>query len=166
MNDISVIRPNTSHAGAIGEICTIGWRQTVAGKLSEEYKQKNIEFWYTPNRVASDIEKGQYSYVALIDSEVVGVIGGAMTGEQVGEIFVLYVHENCRYKGIGRKLLQALTDEQMERGVREQWVSVQEDNQLGIPFYESRGFIYQKKRITVTDTEENQVSLRYMRKLS
>jgi len=59
-----------------------------------------------------------------------------------------------------------LTEEQLERGAKKQWVSVQEDNQLGIPFYESRGFIYQKKRTTVTDTGENQISLRYMKKLS
>jgi len=106
LSDISIMKPNLTHAEAIGEICRAGWKQTVKGKLSEKYQKKNAEFWYTPSRVASDIEKDRYSYVALIDSEVVGVIGGAMTSEDTGEIFVLYVDENCRYKGIGKNFLK------------------------------------------------------------
>ncbi|MFZ3579477.1 GNAT family N-acetyltransferase [Virgibacillus sp. DJP39] len=46
------------------------------------------------------------------------------------EIYVLYVDETYRYKGIGRKLLEALTLQQMNKGATEQWVSVQEGNQL------------------------------------
>ena len=83
----------------------------------------------------------------------------------MGEIFVLYVNEEHRYKGIGRELLQALTEDQIESDVRDQWVSVQEDNSLGIPFYEARGFVSQSKKTTVTETGEIQISLRYMRQL-
>lgn len=45
MADISIVKPTISQAEAIGDICARGWRQTVAGKLSEAYQQQNIQFW-------------------------------------------------------------------------------------------------------------------------
>ncbi|QDP39390.1 GNAT family N-acetyltransferase [Radiobacillus deserti] len=161
--NISIERPQPNQAEAIAEICSIGWKQTVEGKLSKEYQSQNVKFWYNQEKILNDIEAGSYTHVAIVHSKVVGVIGGAMTAPEIGEVFVLYVDETYRYKGIGRLLLAALTEQQKEQGAKEQWVSVQEDNQRGIPFYEARGFTFQRKKITKTDTGEEQVSLRYFR---
>ncbi|ASN06410.1 GNAT family N-acetyltransferase [Virgibacillus necropolis] len=164
--NLSIVKPHTKHTEAIVAICAAGWRQTVEGKLSEEYQLKNVDFWYNYERVYSDIEAGFYTHVALINSEIVGVIGGAITGPSVGEIFVLYVDEAHRYNGIGRLLLEAITGQQKDSGASEQWVSVQEGNKHGIPFYEARVFLYREKKITSTDTGEKQVSLRYSRRIN
>lgn len=163
--DVAIIKPQTKHAEAIAAICAAGWRQTVEGVLSKAYQQQNVEFWYNIERVSNDILKGAYTHVALIDSEVAGVIGGGMTGPGMSEIFMFYVDERYRYQGVGRRLLEALTQEQMNQGASKQWVSVQEGNQLGIPFYEARAFVYQEKRVTSIETGEEQVSLRYRRHL-
>ncbi|MCM3587450.1 GNAT family N-acetyltransferase [Mesobacillus maritimus] len=162
---ISIMKPAVEHAASIAAICTTGWKQTVEGVLSEDYQKQNVEFWYNLDRVRSDILQGSYSHIGVIDSEIVGVIGGGMTGPAASEVFVLYVDETYRYQGVGRLLLEALTQEQIEQGAEEQWVSVQEGNQRGIPFYEARGFVYQTNQITDTDTGEQQVSLRYSRSL-
>nr|WP_245732844.1 GNAT family N-acetyltransferase [Salinibacillus kushneri] len=144
-------------------MCARGWRQTVENKFSEEYKQKTVEYWYNHKKVEDDIKSGTYTHIALADSKVVGVIGGGKTGPELGEVFVFYVDEHYRYKGIGKKLLEAITKEQLKWGIKRQWVSVQEDNQLGIPFYEARGFTFEKKKTTQTETGEKQISLRYWR---
>lgn len=68
---LSIVRPLTKHTESIAAICAAGWRQTVEGKLSEEYKTKNVDLWYKPERVHRDIQDEKYSYVALIDGEVV-----------------------------------------------------------------------------------------------
>nr|WP_275661812.1 GNAT family N-acetyltransferase [Lentibacillus sediminis] len=132
--------------------------------MSEEYQRKNIEFWYNHARVCNDIQKGAYTHIALAGSNVAGVIGGGMTGSDTAEIFVLYVDETYRYKGIGTLLLDALTKEHRKNGASRQCVSVEEDNQYGIPFYESRGFLCQGRE-TLTETGEQHVSLRYARSL-
>lgn len=163
--EISIIKPDAGHAQNIARICSIGWRQTVDGKLSEAHQLKNVAFWYNLERIERDIEQGSYSHIALAGPEVVGAIGGGMTAADTGEVFVLYMDENYRYQGIGRKLLDALTKLQIEKGATEQWVSVQEGNQRGIPFYEARGFKVQGKKIEETDTGEQQVSLRYSRNI-
>lgn len=160
---VLIIEPTENHIEAISTICSMGWKQTVEGKLSEKYQEQNVAFWYAHERIKKDLEAGFYSHVALIDSDVAGVIGGAMTGPGIGEVFVLYVDETYRYQGIGRHLLDALTQLQKEQGASKQWVSVQEGNQRGIPFYEARGFAYQGKKLELTDTGEQQVSLRYSR---
>ncbi|MFA1822009.1 GNAT family N-acetyltransferase [Virgibacillus oceani] len=163
--NISILKADTKHTKGIARICSVGWRQTVTRELSEEYQKKNADFWYNHDRVYDDIRAGMYSYVALQKQDVVGVIGGGITEVGAGEVFVFYVDETYRYKGIGRLLLEELTEEHKYLGIKKQWVSVQEDNHRGIPFYEARGFVFQHKRISYTETNEAQVSLRYLRKI-
>lgn len=38
-----------------------------------------------------------------------------------------------------------MAEDKLNINVNEQWVSVQDGNQRGIPFYEARGFAFQKK---------------------
>lgn len=163
--EVIIAKPTENHIEAISAICSAGWKQTVAGKLSEAYQERNVDFWYNHERIRSDMEAGSYTHVALIDFDVTGVIGGGLTSPGVSEIFMLYVEETYRYKGIGRLLLEALTELQKEQGAAEQWVSVQEGNQRGIPFYGARGFRLQGKKTELTDTGEEQVSLRYAREI-
>jgi ribosomal protein S18 acetylase RimI-like enzyme len=160
-----ITKPEISHAEAIADICSKGWQQTVAGKLSEEFQRQNVDFWYNLSRVKEEIQSGSYCYVAMQAGQVLGVIGGAMTGQATGEVFVLYVDESARYKGAGKLLLEALTKDQTQQGASEQWVSVQEGNTLGIPFYEARGFCLRGKKSNLTETGETQVSLRYYREI-
>lgn len=94
-------------------------------------------------------------------------IGGGITERQTGAVDVLYVDEAYPYQGIGRLLLGALTQQQVESGAVEQWVSMQEGNYRGIPFYEARGFTFWETKTTrVSETGETLVSLRYWRRLA
>ncbi|WP_010095328.1 GNAT family N-acetyltransferase [Ornithinibacillus scapharcae] len=137
---ISIIKPNAKHTNDISRICATGWRQTVQGVHSEAYQLKNVEYWYNHKRVLEDIEKGTYTHVALVDDKVAGTIGGIMTAPNISEIYVFYVDEVFRYKGIGTKLLHEFTNIHINCGATEQVVSVEEGNTLGIPFYLSHGF--------------------------
>lgn len=139
--DIEIIKAKPEHTEAVSRICAEGWQQTIEGKYSIEEQKKTIEKWYNYDRVRSDIEKGVYTHVALVDGQVAGTIGGILNkNENKSEIYVFYVDQVYRYKGIGRKLLDVFTQAHMKEGATEQYVSVEEDNMLGIPFYEARGF--------------------------
>lgn len=72
--------------------------------------------------------------------EVVGAIGGGLTGPEEAEVFVLYLLPHRRREGIGTRLLDHLTEIQRAMGAKKQWVSVTKGNGKGIPFYEARGF--------------------------
>jgi ribosomal protein S18 acetylase RimI-like enzyme len=163
--DLIIRRVTVEDAEKVAEICRAGWLDTVDDRLSDTYKQKTVDFWYSPAKVEQDVKKGHYSYVAEIDGGVAGVIGGGMTGTHINEIFVFYVDKNFRYMGIGGQLLNTFTAHFRKKGAKEQWVSVQEGNALGLPFYESHGFKFQRMKETRTGTGEVQKSLRVMRVL-
>lgn len=152
-------------AARVANICSIGWHQTVEGKMSKTFQQKTVNHWYTIDKVRADIKKGIYTYVAELDGYVTGVIGGGMDGKFKGHIFVFYVDDKYRYKGIGKELLKKITVRQRDKGAKEQWVSVQEDNELGLPFYDRQGFIVQEKRTVTSADGEKQVSLKMRREI-
>ncbi|QDI92951.1 N-acetyltransferase [Salicibibacter halophilus] len=157
------MKPRAEHVSGIAHVCAKGWQQTVDGILSARYQKKNMAFWYNHDKVRTDITTGVYSHVAIVDGEVVGAIGGAKTEPERGDVFVLYVDEAYRYQGTGRRLLAALTEEQVANGASEQWVSVEKGNWRGIPFYEARGFELQGEQKKMTDTGEAHTNLNFRR---
>ncbi|CAG7912677.1 hypothetical protein SSCS72_00421 [Mammaliicoccus sciuri] len=69
-------------------------------------------------------------------------------------------------EGIGSCLLNIITEDQIKRGAKEQWVSVSKGNHMGIPFYEAKEFKYQYEKPMYTLPEnENYISLKYKRQL-
>lgn len=109
------------------------------GKYSEQYQDENVKHWYNVGRVREDIEKGVYTHVAIADG--------------TSEIYVFYMDEKYRYQGIGSKLLERFTDVHVKAGATDQYASVEKDNELGIPFYTSRGF------------QQHEINKRYWRKI-
>lgn len=163
--DLEIRKVRVEDAQRVAEICRNGWLDTVDGRLSDTYKTENVGFWYSQEKVEQDIKKGQYSFAAEAEGKVVGVIGGGMISGKENEVFVFYMDENYRYMGIGKQLLNVFTEHFMKRGATAQWASVQEDNALGLPFYEANGFYFQSIKETATGTGEVQRSLRMKREL-
>ena len=76
------------------------------------------------------------------EGEILGCIAGGMDEKEHANVYVLYISPKAQRQGAGHLLLKTLTDYQkMHFNAKEQWVSVAEDNTIGIPFYEKEGFI-------------------------
>ncbi|WP_213810741.1 GNAT family N-acetyltransferase [Jeotgalicoccus sp. WY2] len=160
---LEIRKTEVRDAERIREICSTGWKQTVQGKLSSTFQQQTVNYWYNADKVKQDIKKGSYAYTAVYDGIAVGVIGGVIPGAKRAEVYVFYIDSKYRYHGIGKALLHKLTEHQKNKGAAEQWVSVQADNELGLPFYKARGFIQQSVKETKSASGEVQVSLRMKR---
>lgn len=161
---------NEKHVQGIVDVCTRAYRITSQDILTKEYIDRRCEEFFNENRVHKEVtEQSRYwggYFVALEDGCVIGAGGGGMTGEKTGELFVLYIEPDRRNEGIGSKILQAITEQQKDLGAKEQWVSVQKDNYLGIPFYEAKGFIYQSEMQSYESRPEDYaISLRYKREI-
>jgi ribosomal protein S18 acetylase RimI-like enzyme len=128
-----------------------------------------IDEYYTPERIRTEIgaREGWDGWLVAVDRGiVVGAGGGGMIEPDAGEVFVLYLDPARRREGIGTLLLDALTEQQLAHGAREQWVSVEPENAKGLPFYRALGFSVQGERPAWgTAPEEGHVSLRLMRRL-
>jgi GNAT superfamily N-acetyltransferase len=140
--EVRLARP--AEAEQIAEVCAAGWRDTYAGLLPPAAIDEAIATYYTASRIAGEVRAasdGWLGYaVAVSDGEVLGAAGGGLTGEGVGELFVLYVRPDVQARGLGSRLLDFVTGQQVGRGAREQWVSVYRGNPKGEPFYRARGF--------------------------
>ncbi|WP_085524327.1 GNAT family N-acetyltransferase [Tuberibacillus sp. Marseille-P3662] len=167
---IEVRRGSSEHVPGIARVCSEGCLDTYKGIRSEANILRNNRTFYNHDRIYQELNETEGwdgYFVALDQGEVVGAIGGGMTGHNRSEIYVLYLDPHRRGEGIGTQLLNDITEVQMKKGAEEQWVSVQKGNDKGIPFYEARGFKHHSEQAAYSNApDENYVSLRYVRPLS
>ncbi len=165
---ITIQKADKSHVNGIIRVCTAGQWATYEDLYTKEYIERVIEEFYNPDRVLKEVSTstkdwGGY-FVAIDDGEVVGAGGGGMTGDDAGEVYVLYMDPDRRGEGVGTKLLEAITAQQKEFGARTQWVSVQKGNEKGIPFYRAKGFLYDSEQAGYANKEDEEyISVRYSR---
>jgi GNAT superfamily N-acetyltransferase len=94
--------------------------------------------------------------------EVLGAAGGGGIDGSVGQLHVLYLDLALRGHGIGTALLDFVTKKQKSAGAIEQWVSVTEGNDLGIPFYRACGFVV-RERVPYAVAEDGTVKAHSLR---
>ncbi|MEZ0482123.1 GNAT family N-acetyltransferase [Planococcus sp. SSTMD024] len=167
---MEIRKAQAEDAAGIRTVCAAGNRSTYPGLLPQHEIERVIEKFYNEQRILSEIENISQEwngwFVAVENGEVVGAGGGGFTGEEVAEVFVLYLDPARKYQGIGTQLLEAITDDQKARGAHTQWVSVAKGNRMAIPFYETRGFTFQYEEPAYGMPEDSEhMSVRYMRKL-
>ncbi len=157
-------------APGISQVCSAGWRETYRAIYSQTYINWVINEFYNLDRLKSEIQDpGSYDRWLVAEEKltIVGAAGGGLTSPEEWEIFVLYLDPLRRRQGIGTLLLNALTDQATRHGATEQWVSVTQGNRLGIPFYETRGFVLRSEHSIVSPpTGETLLTLRYSRKIA
>lgn len=168
---MDVIQAENKHVEGIAEVCIDANRETYKEIYPNDYIERIIDEFYRTERIAEEVGQinrdwGGY-WVAVENDRVIGACGGGMVAEEEAEVYVLYLDPNRRSEGIGSKLLAALTAQQRnDFGAKKQWVSVQKGNTKGIPFYEARGFIFDRKQKGYGSKEaERYVSLRYWREI-
>lgn len=138
---------------------------------SEAYIQRLIQKYYNVERIKQEVSlvdiKWHGYYIAEMGGIIVGAIGGGMIDDTDGEIYVFYVDPTKRGHGIGTRLLDFYTKIQKHTfGAVKQWVSVAKGNIYGIPFYEAKGFSFEREEIAYdSDVEDNDLSVVYSRQI-
>jgi L-amino acid N-acyltransferase YncA len=110
---ISIRRARPADAPAIGEIHAAVWRTAYAGILPEAYlaglKAARLGDFY--QRAVLDRREGHAVFVAVAEGAVIGFASGGRTrrpGLAEGEVETLYLLEDWRERGIGRRLMRAM----------------------------------------------------------
>lgn len=154
---------------AICAVCRAGFSESSRGLLSRATIERQADLYYSPARVRQEIAAAggartwQGYVVAVSDrGEVLGAAGGGVTDRASGQVFVLYLNPSLRGRGIGTALLDFVTEQQKSAGATEQWVSVTEGNDLGIPFYRARGFVV-RDRVPFVTAEDGTVEAHSLR---
>jgi GNAT superfamily N-acetyltransferase len=148
--ELRLARPGEE--SAICNICRQGFALSSTGLLSPATIERQAQLYYNPERVRREITtagdtpqwQGYVVAVSALDG-VLGADGGGVTDGVAGNVYVLYLDPTLRGHGIGTALLNFITDQQRSAGAVDQWVSVTEGNDLGIPFYLARGFVIRER---------------------
>ncbi|NYF51561.1 GNAT family N-acetyltransferase [Tunturiibacter gelidoferens] len=139
-------------AGAIAHVHVESWRTTYAGIVPEAYlaslkvaeREASWREWLT-----LDVDV----FVAEVDGDVVGFIGGGAIREPVegfdAELFAVYLLKDAQGRGVGMALLRRLAGSLKERGFRSMVAWVLEDNSSGGFYTRSGGVRVASKEMEV-----------------
>ncbi len=142
---ISIRRARPSDAAAIAAVHVTAWRNAYAGILPEAYLADLSEVRLTAfyQRVISDRRDGHAVFVAtasggdepggqgMADAMVVGFASGGRArraGLGEGEVETLYVLDDYRERGVGRRLMRAMAAHLRAIGCRSTMLWVLADN--------------------------------------
>lgn len=130
-------------ADAIQRVAREAWHATYDELLGPETVAVLVDDWFAPGRVvADDVQPPERPlFVALADDEVVGFVE-ATPGEDDGSfhLYRIYVRPDRWGEGIGTRLLDRIETAVGDRGGERLQLSVFAANEVGVGFYESRGF--------------------------
>ena len=166
---IEIRKATPKDVDGICKVCTEGYRATYGNLKDKDYVEGVIRDFYNIERVSKEVQEINHLwngyFVAVSNGQVIGAGGGGFLSETECELYVLYLDPTRKREGIGSKLLEAITKEQIDRGGLIQWVSVAKGNEMGIPFYEAAGFDFVEERPDYYRQNEGDISLRYKRKI-
>ncbi|WP_300639629.1 GNAT family N-acetyltransferase [Nocardioides sp.] len=165
--EVRLARPGEE--GAICAVCRAGFAASSQGLLPPGVIERQANLYYDPARVREEIDTAGdtaewqgYVVAASGEGAVLGAAGGGVTGRSTGNVHVLYLDPGLRGRGIGTALLDFLTEQQRSEGASQQWVSVTEGNELGIPFYLARGFVV-RDRVPYAQSDDGSVAAHSLR---
>lgn len=127
---MTVRRARPDDATAIGSVHVAVWRSAYAGILPEAYlaRLSSIPHAWQYN---ADIRAGHGVFVATGGGTVIGFATATRVRAPniaEGEVHTLYVLDDWRDRGIGRKLLQACAEHLRDKGCRSAFLWVLEAN--------------------------------------
>lgn len=138
-----IIHPATPHdAHSIAKVHVSSWQTAYRGILPDSHLavlsvEDRADRW---REILGKPE--QFTFVAEIEGQVVGFINGGPErsgdGNFDGEVYALYLLEEHRGQGIGRKLFQRVASTLLDRGMTTMLVWVLERNPYR-SFYERMG---------------------------
>ncbi len=107
-----------------------------------------------------DLITNHYVVVAILNNEIVGYLAGTINEKgayeniQYGEINNMFIKNNCRGYGIGKKLVNEFKTYCKENGIDNLTVTASAKNSNAISFYKKNGFEDFNLTLTMNIEEE------------
>lgn len=122
---------------SVQQVAAETWHTTYEGIIPRPIQDAFLQQAYEESRLLQRLQHG-FFYVVETEGTVEGfahfspVVNGMVT------LYAIYIHSALQGKGVGTAFLQKLHED--VAGVEMIEVEVEQDNQIGIRFYEAKGF--------------------------
>lgn len=141
MISVSIRDAVVSDVPGIQDVAQRSWTAAYGDFLPEDLIEAILDDWYIRPQLEVPItSEGTVYLVAATDENICGFASAAPTNENEAQIYSIYVTPTRWNRGTGTKLLDAVIDRLQDSDVERLRVEVLADNEVGVSFYESRGF--------------------------
>ena len=153
MGDDATIRSaERTDVEAVQRVARAAWHAAYDDVLGPDRVDETVDSWYDPERLVEDdvADPARAFVVATVDDSIVGfaeAVPDAETStdeddpdEDLVHLYRLYVTPDHWGEGVGTALLEHVETVFADRGFTELTLTVMAANEVGVGFYESRGF--------------------------
>ena len=148
--------------GQIAKIIDEDWKIAYKGIINQEYWDSlNYKDRKKRRREKNKKEKG---IVYVEDNLVKGYcrFGQSKEEKELGEVYALYVKNEFRKCGIGKKLLEKVEEMLKNNGYKEMIIWCLQENKIGRNFYEKQGgILFKERKFKIGNKYYGEVSYKY-----
>jgi ribosomal protein S18 acetylase RimI-like enzyme len=159
---IASIRPaRLADAPDIGKVQVDSWRSSYKGLIADEYLaglsyEHRTQVW---SQNLSDPQNTGFMYVAESGpGEIVGFASGGPERDgdpdYRGELYAIYLLQEAKRQGLGRRLVDIVMRELSERGYSSMLLWVLKDNLPAHKFYEALGGIHLREKLVEIGSQQ------------
>ncbi|MBS4218801.1 GNAT family N-acetyltransferase [Bacillus sp. FJAT-49711] len=122
----------------VQSIAKTSWNHTYKNIIPMEVQENFLTSAYSDEMMKQRMERS-IMYIAEVDGEIVGFANySPMQEDGKVELYAIYLYPEYQGKGIGTSLLKAGINNL--ENVREIYINVEKNNNIGKTFYKAKGF--------------------------
>ena len=148
--------------GQIAKIIDEDWKIAYKGIINQEYLD-SLNYKDREKRIREKYKK-EKGIVYVEDNLVKGYcrFGQSKKEKELGEVYALYVKNEFRKFGIGKKLLEKAEEMLKNNGYKEMIIWCLQENKIGRNFYEKQGgILYKERKFKIGNKYYSEVSYKY-----
>ena len=143
--EVTIRYANTEDINTIGFLAHQIWPNAYGNILSEEQLQYMLKLIYSPEALKKQMQQGHTFLLAVLDEEPVGFASFSKIKEPgVYKLHKIYVKTDIQGKGLGKALIDAVTEEIKPANATALYLNVNRHNKAKT-FYERFGFAVLKE---------------------
>lgn len=146
----------------IAKIIDEDWKIAYKGIINQEYLD-SLNYKDREKRIREKYKK-EKGIVYVEDNLVKGYcrFGQSKEEKELGEVYALYVKNEFRKFGIGKKLLEKAEEMLKNNGYKEMIIWCLQENKIGRNFYEKQGgILYKERKFKIGNKYYDEVSYKY-----
>lgn len=150
MTDVRCQPAKPADVPTIAQLARESWHAAYDDFLGREKVDEVVDEWYNLDSLRDATENDTHVFVVAIEEDdILGFTHAGPTPERdLWNLFRIYVAPNHWGDGIGTLLLERVESELEDRDISTYELAVLAENDIGISFYESRGFERRETEVT------------------
>lgn len=123
----------------VQQVAKASWNHTYQGIIPEKIQENFLTSAYSYGMMQKRLV-GSFIFIAEVDGKIIGFANfSPVKAKGEIELAAIYLQPEHQGKGIGTSFLQEGI--QQIEGIKEVFINVEKENQVGLRFYQAKGFV-------------------------